>query len=216
MLNKPKSSISEAFRMLRTNLRFTRVDKEVKTILFTSANQDEGKTSTVACLAITMAQEGKRILLIDCDFRNPSIHKFFEISNANGLTTSLVTDASYTESIQRMKNTKFDVLTAGPIPPNPSELLGSSKMKEILDSASRSYDTILIDAPPVIPVTDASVLGQIVDGVVIIASSGELKKDMAVNTKEQLEKVGANILGVVLNKVKYHSKEQYYYYSNDN
>lgn len=211
-LKNPKSPVSEAFRTLRTNIQFANVDNELKSIAFTSAGPGEGKSSTIANIAVAIAQTGKSILVIDADLRNPSQHKIYGLSNGEGLSTTLVTEVPLLSQVQKGALEGLDVLPAGPIPPNPAELLGSRKMRQLLDEAKNHYDMILIDTPPTIAVADSSILAQIVDGVILILSSGEVNRDYAIRAKEQLDKVGAKILGAVLNKVELKTKEHYYYY----
>ena len=208
----PKSPVSEAYRILRTNIQFANVDKAMKTILFTSAGPAEGKSSTVANLACAIAQAGKNVLIIDADLRKPSQHKIFEFDNHFGLSNTLVDDVSSMSYVRKTKQEGLDVLTSGPIPPNPAELLGSMRMKKIIQDACAIYDMILIDSPPIIAVTDASVLAQLVDGAILVLAAGEVTRDYAVQAKERLDKVGAKIIGTVLNKVDTKSKGSYYYY----
>ena len=210
-LTRPKSQVSEAFRALRTNLRFSNVDHELKIILFTSAGPGEGKSSTVANLGVSIAQLGEKVLVIDADLRNPSQHKIMGLENNKGLSTSLVTSVSFLEQIQHSQEANLDFLTSGPIPPNPAELLGSMRMKQLLNEAAEAYDIVLVDTSPTIAVTDSSVLAQLVDGVVLVLGAGEVSRNYALITKEQLEKVGAKIIGVVLNKVELNTEEYYYY-----
>jgi capsular exopolysaccharide synthesis family protein len=210
--DNPKSPVSEAYRTLRTNIQFANVDNTVKCIAFTSAGPAEGKSSTVANIAVAMGQAGKNVLIIDADMRNPTQHKVFELLNGEGLSTTLVSDSAYLEHVVGTRQEGVSVLTAGPIPPNPAELLGSKKMKQLIELAKNTYDMVLVDTPPTIAVTDSSIMAQIVDGVILVLSSGEVSREYAISTKEQLEKVGARILGTVLNKVEMNTKEHYYYY----
>lgn len=211
-LANPKSPISEAYRTLRTNIQFANVDQIVKRILFTSAGPGEGKSSTVANLAVSIAQSGKKVLIIDADLRNPSQHKIFELSNHNGLSTTLVEDVTPLTYVVKTQEEGLDLLTSGPIPPNPAELLGSKRMKQILQEVYEAYDLVLVDSPPTVAVTDSSVLAQSMDGVILVLASGEVNRDYAIQAKAQLEKVGAKIIGTVLNKVEMNTKEHYYYY----
>lgn len=211
-LDNPKSAVSEAYRTLRTNIQFANVDNIMKRILFTSAGPGEGKSSTVANLAASIAQAGKSVLIIDADLRNPSQHKIFKLPNNNGLSTTLVEEVTSLTFVVNTENEGLDVLVAGPIPPNPAELLGSKRMKQILHEVSDAYDIVLIDSPPTIAVTDSSILAQSVDGVILVLASGEVKREYATRAKEQLEKVGAKIIGTVLNKAEMKTKEHYYYY----
>lgn len=213
-LTNPKSITAEAFRTLRTNIQFASVDKVVKRILFTSAEPEEGKSSTLANLAVSIAQAGKSVLIIDADLRNPTQHKIFGLPNQYGLTTTfaLDEDESLVPFISKTMNEGLDIITSGPIPPNPAELVGSQRMKQVLQKATNSYEFVLIDSPPVLAVTDAAVLAQSVDGVILVLAAHEVKREHALRAKEQLQKVGAKILGIVLNKAKIESKKYKYYY----
>jgi capsular exopolysaccharide synthesis family protein len=211
-LEQSKSPISEAFRTLRTNVQFTGVDSETKKIMVTSAGPREGKSSTVANLAVSMAQTGKTVLVIDADLRNPTQHKIFGLSNAHGLSVALVQDQDYANYIWETNAPGLMVLTGGPIPPNPAELVGSRRMESLIEEVSEQFDIVLIDTPPIVAVTDAAILAQVVDGVILVLASGEVNKDYALRAKEQLDKVGAKILGAVLNKADLKTSEYYYYY----
>lgn len=211
-VEQAKSPISEAFRTLRTNVQFTSVDTETKKIMVTSAGPREGKSSTVANLAVSIAQTGKTVLIIDADLRNPTQHKLFSLDNREGLSMALVQDQDYRNYVKGTAVNGLQVLTGGPVPPNPAELLGSKRMKRLMEEASRQFDMILIDTPPVIAVTDAAVIAQDVDGVILVLASGEVNKDYAQRAKEQLDKVGAKILGAVLNKADMQTSDYYYYY----
>ncbi|SNX55045.1 CpsD/CapB family tyrosine-protein kinase [Thermoanaerobacterium sp. RBIITD] len=210
---KAKTSISEAFRALRTNLQFTSVDNKVKSILITSSLPNEGKSTIIKNLAYALAMTGSRIIVIDCDLRNPTVHQMFKISNMNGLTNIIVEDANYQKYIISDKEyDNLDIIPSGPIPPNPSELLGSNKMKNFINNLKEDYDYILLDAPPVLLVTDPTVLAPIVDGVILVVQANKTEIDVTKRAKEILTNLKANILGVVLNKVKEHNKGYYYYY----
>lgn len=207
-----KSHVSEAYRVLRTNIKFASVGTDVKKILITSSNPLEGKTTTVSNLAIVMAQAGSKVLVIDGDLRKPNIATYFEAKKEKGLT-NLLTDKEYSSSyIQTTKIPNIAVLTSGPIPPNPSELLGSERMKEILRSLSEKFDIVLVDTPPVGIVTDAAILSTICDGTLFVCDSRSTKIEDAKIALEKLKKVGTNILGVVLNKVEKNKKSNHYYY----
>ncbi|RNC29187.1 MAG: Tyrosine-protein kinase YwqD [Candidatus Dichloromethanomonas elyunquensis] len=211
----PKSPVSEAFRILRTNIQFANVDQVMKKLLFTSAGVNEGKSSTVANLAAAMAQANKNVLIIDADLRKPSQHKIFGLDNASGLSITLIEDVPFMKYVQKTEQIGLDVLTSGPIPPNPAELLGSKRMKQVLMLSAEIYDMVLVDSPPTIAVTDSSILAQTVNGVVLVLASGEVNKEFALQAKERLEKVGAKIIGTVLNKVEMKSKGYNYYYHYD-
>lgn len=210
---KAKTSISEAFRALRTNLQFTSVDNKVKSILITSSLPNEGKSTIIKNLAYALAMTGSRIIVIDCDLRNPTVHQMFKISNMNGLTNIIVEDANYQKYVISDKEyDNLDIIPSGPIPPNPSELLGSNKMKSFINNLKEDYDYVLLDAPPVLLVTDPTVLAPIVDGVILVVQANKTEIDVTKRAKEILTNLKANILGVVLNKVKEHNKGYYYYY----
>lgn len=211
-LEQSKSPISEAFRTLRTNVQFTSVDSKTKKILVTSSGPREGKSSIISNLAVSMVNAGESVLLIDADMRNPTQHKIFELNNGEGLSSALIQDQDYQKFLKETSVPGLMVLTGGPIPPNPAELLGSKRMKRLIEEASERFDIVLIDSPPIIAVTDAAILAQEVDGVILVLSSGEVNRDYALRAKEQLDKVGAKILGAVLNKVDMDSNEYYYYY----
>lgn len=215
-LEDPKSPISEAYRVLRTNIQFSSVDKPAKSIVITSAVPSEGKTSTVCNLAIIFAQGGSKTLIIDADLRKPRVHKIFNLDNRKGLTNILALHENHKDYILKGPHSNLDIITCGAIPPNPSELLASATMKEFLKSLTNEYDYILLDSPPINAVTDAAILSSITDGTIIVAAAGEVITDMLVRAKEQLDQVSANILGVVLNRVptKGRSYYNYYYYYN--
>ena len=217
--NDPKNPAAEAYRVIRTSIQFAQAGKELKTIAITSCTPNEGKSMTIANLAIVLTQAGKSVLLIDCDMRNPTVHKNFNLSNKVGLSSCISMGTAVADAVQETGIEGLDVLTAGVIPPNPSELLGSERMQNILQRAKEEYDYVLIDTPPVLPVTDSLVLGSMVDGLILVIDSGEIKVEMAREVKNQLVHSGANILGVVLNKVRSehhgYGYGYYYYYGHD-
>lgn len=216
----PKSPVAESYRVLRTNIQFASVDKPIKVIAVTSSTPGEGKTTTIANLAITFAQSGSRVLIMDADLRKPRVHKVFHVPNDRGMTTVLSRLYSYSECIVGSVVDNLYILTSGPIPPNPSEMLSSNAMKSFLEQVKQDFDIILIDAPPVGVVTDAAIISTIVDGTILVISSGHVEIEAAQRAKELLEKVNANILGVVLNKVNKDNQggsySYYYYYADDN
>lgn len=211
-LSNPKSPISEAYRTLRTNIQFSSFDKEIKCIVITSSGPGEGKTTTITNLAITMAQSNKKVLLIDADLRKPQVHKRFEINNQRGLTNVLAQHIPLEDAVQRTSLEGLDILTSGPKPPNPSEILGSNSMKEFIKEAVEKYDRVMIDAPPVGVVTDPAILSTIADGTILVVSSGKTYIEEAQRAKQLLQNVNANILGVVMNKIPVNGKGYYGYY----
>lgn len=216
----PKSPISEAYRTLRTNIQFSSIDETIKSMAVTSTGPGEGKSTVSANIAVTMAQAGKKVLLVDCDLRKPKVQTFFRISNRRGLTNILVENVDYQDVIYSPSDIEgLDVITSGPIPPNPSELLGSKKMKNFIKKLEEEYDTVVLDTPPIALVTDGVVLSTITDGTIIVCAVGQADIEAAKAAKGLLEKVDANILGVVMNKVpiksggyyRYHYYQQYSY-----
>lgn len=215
--DNPKSPIAEAFRTLRTNIAFSALDRPCRVIMTTSAGSSDGKSLVTGNLAVVMAQAGSRVLLVDCDLRKPVQHKQFHLDNHRGLTNLLAQDLDQGDVVRATEVENLWLLTSGPIPPNPSELLGSHKMRVFLEKAAAQYDTVLVDAPPVIAVTDAAVLAPLVDGVLLVVKSAVTRVDMIKDAKAQLEKASARILGVVLNAVKMQGEDyQYYYYYKEN
>lgn len=217
----PKSPTAEAYRVLRTNIQFVNIDKNIRSIVITSSEAEEGKSTVIVNYAITLAQSNKKILLIDGDLRKPSLHKFFDTSNNKGLTNIIFEDTHYQDVTHTTIVENLDLLTSGPIPPNPSEVLGSVKMKGALDYLKEVYDIILIDSPPVGLVTDSAILSTIVDGTIFVCEAGKTKIDTAKYAKSCLDKVNANILGVVLNKIPienkgYYKYPSYQYYNSNN
>lgn len=210
--NNPKSPISESYRMLRTGVEYAGVDEPVDLIMVTSCRAGEGKSTTSANVAVTFAQTGQRVLLIDADMRKPSQHHIFGVSNRGGLTGVLQGRSSLEQGIQETSVDNLDVLTAGQSPPNPSEMLGSRAMSTLLEQAKGKYDRIIIDTPPIMAVTDAHIVAGKCDGVLIVIDAGKVKSDIARKAKLSLESAGSRILGVVLNNVDRSSGGGYYYY----
>jgi capsular exopolysaccharide synthesis family protein len=209
--DNPKSPISEAYRTLRTNIQFSSFDNELDTILVTSSGPSEGKSITSANLALSMAEVDKKVLLIDCDLRKPSIHKKFNLSNSKGLSNLLIGQFKFDEVAQKY-NDNMCILTSGTVPPNPSEMLASKKMKQFLDEAKKIFDFIILDTPPVVAVTDAQLLSTMVGGVLLVVAAGQAEIGAAEKAKELLNNVKANIIGVVLNKAEVTGGKKYGYY----
>ncbi|MBS6041948.1 MAG: CpsD/CapB family tyrosine-protein kinase [Clostridium baratii] len=208
---QPKSVEAESYRILRTNIMYSSFDKKIKRILVTSSEPGEGKSTTSGNLALAFAQDEKKVILIDCDLRKPSLHKKFRISNNRGLSDVIIDRDKLNKCIQ--KRTEYlDILTAGKIPPNPSEMLGSQAMSSLLDELSNVYDVIILDSPPVLAVTDAQILSTKSDGVVLVIRAEKTKKDTVLAAKGVLDKVNANILGTVLNGGDKNKDNYYYYY----
>ncbi|MEA4961766.1 CpsD/CapB family tyrosine-protein kinase [Lutispora sp.] len=213
----PKSRSAEAYRILRTNIQFANIDKTLKSIVITSPGQGDGKSTVIANLAVAIARNNKKVLLIDADLRKPNVHTFFQVSNTKGLTNLLSEDVEYIRIIESTYVENLDILSSGPIPPNPSELLGSNRIKILLDELKNVYDMVLFDSPPACLVTDAAVLSTIADGVILVCAAGQTTIENAKNAKALLDKVNANIIGVVLNKMatkagRYNKADDYYSY----
>ena len=210
--HNPKSPISESYVKLRTNIELSSIDTPIQTIMLTSANPGEGKSTTSANLAVVYAQTGKKVLLIDADLRKPTAHHFFMTSNRGGLTSVLTNQQTLAGAIKDTPTENLQVLPSGPIPPNPSELLSSKKMASLLTELRTQYDIIIVDTPPVLAVADAQIVSTLCDGVVLVLNSGKVKRELAVKAKTSLEHAKARILGVVLNNLERKAADAYYYY----
>ena len=196
----PDSVISEQFRMIQTNIKFSLAGEKSKVILITSPSDGEGKSTTASNLAITLSQQKEKVLLIDANLRNPALHSFFNNSNVNGLVDVLSGRIPFHDAITHTEVGRLDLLPSGQIPDNPVELLGSQKMQELLSSALRSYNTILIDSKAILDVTDTKLLANQCDGVVLVIQYGKTKFDEAANAKKVLEFAKAKLVGVVMNQ----------------
>ncbi|PAV31101.1 capsular biosynthesis protein [Virgibacillus profundi] len=208
----PKSPITEQYRTVRTNLQFASVDEELTSMLVTSSGPGEGKSMTTANLAVVYAQQGKKVLLIDADLRKPTVHYTFRLDNLRGLSNILVGGSTLIEAINQTDVDNLDVISCGPIPPNPAELLASRKMKQVLTEAKMSYDIVIFDTPPVLAVTDAQILANIVDGSLLVVRSKHTEIEAATRAKEALEPASAKLLGTVLNDREKKESNYYYYY----
>jgi capsular exopolysaccharide synthesis family protein len=212
--SKPKSIGAENYRVLRTNIQYSSFDNEVKTIVITSSEPGEGKSTTAGNLALSFAQAEKKTIIVDCDLRKPSLHKKFKISNINGLSDVLIGREKLEVAIHKHNN-KMDILTSGKIPPNPSEMLGSKAMSRLIEVLKGNYDIVILDTAPLQAVTDAQILSTKADGVILVVRAEATKKESVTQAKSLLDKVGANILGTVLNGVENSRKKYYYYYGNE-
>ncbi len=209
----PRDPISEAYRVVRTNLSFSAVDEGLTSLLVSSPSPGEGKSTTAANLAVVMAQTGKKVILIDGDLRRPVQHKFFNLPNNMGLTTSILdSQTSVLHHLQETTVPNLRLLTSGPIPPNPAELLNSQRMAEVLAALKKESDIVIIDTPPILTVADASILGPQVNGVVLVVETGRTRRDTLVNGVERLAQTGTHIFGVLLNKVNLDRAGYGYYY----
>ncbi|WP_406636667.1 polysaccharide biosynthesis tyrosine autokinase [Pseudarthrobacter quantipunctorum] len=207
----PRSARGESFRQLRTNLQFANVSEHARTVLITSSLPGEGKSTTATNLAISLAQAGQTVCLIDADLRRPMVGEYLGLDRAAGLTTALVGAADVNDLLQPWGDDAMYVLTSGQIPPNPSELLGSNEMKLLITRLEEAFDSVIIDAPPLLPVTDAAVLSRHVGGVVVVVGAQKLKHQDLTKSLDALQMVDATVLGVVINRLPAKGPEAYSY-----
>ncbi len=213
--NEPRSPVAEAYRMLRTNLQFSAINRPLHTLLISSSGPLEGKSVTASNLAVAIAQSGKRVILVDADLRRPVQHQIFQLKEGIGLTSMLLDpELQLAQALQPTHVENLRVLASGPIPPDPSELLSSKRMTAILAQLKEQADMIIFDSPPVLVVADAPVLSTVVDGVLIVIRAGRTRRTVARATKDALTAVNANIVGVMLNRSMKRAAS-YYYYSRD-
>ena len=201
-VSEPRSPISEAYRTLRTNLDFASLDRALKTLVVTSAGVGEGKSTTLANLAVVSAQAGRKVILVDADLRRPTLHQIFGLDNEKGLTTAMVDDAALADPpLQETGVEDLSVLTSGPLPPNPAELMGSRRMEEVVAALAERADQVFFDTPPVVAVTDAAVLSTKVDGVLLVISAGKTRREYARTAVQRLDQIKARLVGTVLTNV---------------
>lgn len=196
-LTDPSSSASEAYRTLRTNLSFYSLDNPLRSLVMTSPAVSADKGEAAANLAVTMAQSGRKTLLVDCDLRRPFLHTFFALNNDDGLTNMILHDTE-TPPLQQTSVENLWLLTSGPKPPNPADLLGSKKVDQLIASLAEQFDFVLFNAPPVVAVSDATILGAKVDGVLLVITAGKTRRDHAEKAKEMLAKAHVRVIGVAL------------------
>lgn len=210
----PRSPISEQYRTIRTNLQFSSVDENLQSILITSAGPGAGKSITAANLAVVYAQQGLKTLLIDADLRKPTVHYTFQLNNLNGLSNVLIGVSNLQEAIFQTDVDDLHVMSCGPIPPNPAELLASKRMEEILHQAKQLYDVVIFDTPPALAVADAKILANIVDGAIVVVRSNITNFEEAERTVHMMQDSKARLLGSVLNDREKSNSSYYYYYGN--
>jgi len=206
----PKSPAAEAYRTLRTSIQFAGLDHKCRSIVVTSSSPGEGKSTTVANFGVVMAQTGSRVCLIDSDLRRPTLHRIFGLGNSRGLTTALLDGLPFAEIAQPTNVANLSVLTSGPLPPNPAELVGSNRMREALEAVAAAFDMILLDSPPVVSVSDAVALATFADGVVMVVQTGKVPHEVIRRATSQILAVKGRILGVVMNGVNL-KRDGYYY-----
>lgn len=209
--DRPKSIEAESYRVLRTNIQYSSVDKDIKSIVITSACPREGKSTVSGNLALAFAQNGKKVIIIDCDLRKPSIHRKFDISNLCGLSEVIIGKEILDNTIQKYKY-NLDILPSGKLPPNPAEMINSTSMSNLLEELKEKYDIVIIDSPPLEAVTDGQVLSTKADGTILVLEAGESKIESVKEAKSLLNKVGANIIGIVMNQVSKNKKKFDSYY----
>ncbi|HYR37565.1 MAG TPA: CpsD/CapB family tyrosine-protein kinase [Methylomirabilota bacterium] len=197
----PKSAAAEAYRTLRTNIQFAGLDRPCKTIVITSATPAEGKTTTAANFAAVCAQSGSRVLLVDGDLRKPTLHRIFGLDNQRGLTTTMIEGKSLADVAIPTRVPNLSVVVSGPLPPNHAELAASRRMHDLMEAATRVFDLIVIDTPPVLSVSDAVALAAQMDGVILVVRGGKTSAEAARRAAEQIDAVKGRILGVLLNRV---------------
>lgn len=210
----PKANQAEQFRTIRTNINFAQLEKNVKSLLVSSSIPNEGKSTLTANLAYVMAQTGKKVLLVDADLRKPTVHRTFKLNNTQGLTTLIADEdetIKFNQIVQYSRELNLYFLPSGPVPPNPSELLGSAKMRSILNTLENHFDLIIFDAPPITAVTDPQILATLVDGVVFVIRQGFVGKDKVKEAILSLKNLNTTILGYVFNDVPKSSGKYYYY-----
>lgn len=210
MEKAPKSIDAEAYRSLRSNVEYSSFDDEYRAIVVTSSVPGEGKSTTSGNLALSLAQSGNKVLLVDCDMRKPSIHKKFKISNMSGTAELLLRKESF-EDVANFYNENLTIITAGKIPPNPSEMLSSRAMTAFIKEMKNEFKYIILDTPPLQAVTDAQVLSTKADGVLLVVRAGSTKRDAVLNSVDLIKKVQGKVIGIVLNGVE-NKKNNYYYY----
>ncbi|MGG5341714.1 CpsD/CapB family tyrosine-protein kinase [Enterococcus sp. AZ192] len=206
------SPISEQYRTIRTNIQYAMIDRDLKTLVVTSSGPSEGKSTTSANLAIVFANSGKRVLLVDADMRKPTVAKTFSLDNVRGLSTLLGSrEVMLHQVVQSSGIDNLFLMTSGPKPPNPSELLDSRRMEELIQDLKQQYDLVIFDMPPVVAVTDAQIVSSKSDGTILVVRENVSKRDSLLKAKNLLELVDANILGVVYNGSKSITDQGYYY-----
>ncbi len=208
-LRDPGSPAAEAYRTLRTNIQFSSLDKPLRTLLATSTAPDEGKSTTIANLAVTIAQAEQRVILVDCDLRRPTLHTLFDVPNSEGLTSMMLQEDGQ-PPLQRTEVPGLMLLPSGPLPPRPPDILGSRRMEAAIAELLQHADMVLFDTPPINAVTDAAVLATKVDGALLVFRAGSTRRDRARDARMLLEKVNAHIVGVVLTDVRA-ERDQYSY-----
>lgn len=212
-VSAPNSTNAEQFNTIRTNIEFSNIDKELKSLVLTSATASEGKSTVSANLAVSFARQGKKVLLVDADLRRPTIQSTFSMTNPKGLTNFLTdSNISVNDIFYRTTVENLYVIPSGPIPPNPSELLGSKKMAHLIEALAKAFDIVIYDAPPVLSVTDAQILSTKVDGTVLVVREKKVEKEAVRQAVHLLKHVNGRIIGTIVNDVHGDAEGYYGYY----
>lgn len=212
MLN-PKSIVAEQFRMVRTNLEFSIVDKDLKSLLVTSLAPSAGKSTISSNLAATFASQGKKVLLVDTDMRKPTIHKIFRLRNNEGLSTLITSkEATISEYIEKSEFENIFILTSGATPPNPAELISSKRMEQLIEEMEQEFDLVIFDTPPVLAVADSQIMSGKVDGTLFVLRKGVDTKEQIQTAMERMNSVNANVLGAIYNRIEPNDDAYYYEY----
>lgn len=207
----PKSISAESYNSIRTSIKYSSIDKPIKTIVVTSSIPGEGKSTVAGNLAICLSKNGNRVLIIDCDLRKPTLHRKFKVSNENGLTDCLIDKCAIGSVVQKYSGSLF-IVTSGTIPPNPAEIIGSKTMEEFIKSVYINFDYIILDTPPLLAVTDAQLLAGKSDATILVSRYGKTKEKLIVKAYKELEKVKANVIGSILNGYEEKGLGNYYNY----
>ena len=210
VIHNSKSIASESYRTLRSNIQFSNFGRNLKIIVITSANPNEGKSEVSLNLTASLAQQGKKVILIDADMRKPTQHKLIDKRNKTGLSKLILGEISE-DAVSHLNVVQFDVLTSGPVPPNPSEMLVSSTMEDILNSCIDNYDYIIVDTPPLLAATDAQIMARVADATLLVVDMQISKRKQIIEAKKRLNNVGARLLGIVANKLETHENSYYHY-----
>jgi capsular exopolysaccharide synthesis family protein len=208
----PKSPISEQYRTIRTNIQYSSIDTELRVFMVTSSGPGEGKSTSAANLAVVFAQLGKKVLLVDGDLRKPTAHRTFGVNNLFGFTSVITKQATLEKTVLDTDEKDLYLLTSGPVPPNPAELLSSKLMEQFIEETKEVFDYVIFDTPPLLAVTDAQIIANKVDGAILVVSSGNTEIEQAKKAKELLENAQSKLLGVILNNKEMKNSDYYYYY----
>lgn len=213
VIDNPHHTHSEAFRTLRTNMQFVNAGDPARSIVFTSSLPEEGKTTTIAHLALTLAATDQKVCVIEGDLRRPRLLDYLGLEGAAGLTNVLIGEAELEDMLQGYEDTNLTLLGSGPLPPNPAELLGSTAMRSLVHDLEQRFDIVLIDAPPLLPVTDAAVLASITDGAIVVVGAGVVRTEQLARTLERMDQAQGQVLGLIVNRLPSTGMDAYYEYA---